>query len=299
MALAAQVAVAFTVPVPLGRSLGMFVGNLTQSLLAAIALRRLGDWRQQFETLRGVTTFVVVAVIGAPAVASFLALFSLSALAWVDEPWLYWRVRFVTNVLSAIAIAPPLLVFLKTQRLPRPFARQALEMAALLLLLGLSERIAASIATPMTDAPLLYSLLPFLLWAAARFGAAGVGIALSFTALFRYFSDVHRSVSVEMAPIDAVVTTQLTLIAMALPFFFLAALYRERRDVEQALRVEHGRYGRATSAGGVGVWDWNLETSDIYVDPALKRLLGYSRRGNPEPSGRLGQARASRRRYPW
>src|SRR5262249_24946268 len=25
----------------------------------------------------------------------------------------------------------------------------------------------------------------------------------------------------------------------------------------------------------VGVWDWNLETNDIYVDPELKALLGY------------------------
>jgi PAS domain S-box-containing protein len=276
VAFAAQVAVAFTVPVPIGRSLGMFVGNLTQSLLGAIALRRLGDWREQFETLRGVTTFVAVAVIGAPAVASFLALFSLSALAWVDEPWLYWRVRFVTNVLSAIAVAPPLLVFLKTQRLPRPFARQALEMAALLLLLGLSERIATSIATPMTGAPLLFSLLPFLLWAAARFGAAGVGIALCFTALFRYFSDVHPAVTVEMAPIDAVVTTQLTLIAMGLPLLFLSALLAERRRGERELRTRDSRYGLATMAGAVGVWDWNLETDEIYVDPALKNLLGFS-----------------------
>ena len=35
------------------------------------------------------------------------------------------------------------------------------------------------------------------------------------------------------------------------------------------------RYRRAAAAGGVGVWDWNLATGDIYVDPVLKGLLGY------------------------
>ena len=35
------------------------------------------------------------------------------------------------------------------------------------------------------------------------------------------------------------------------------------------------RYRRATSAGGVGVWDWNLVTGDLYADPVLKALLGY------------------------
>jgi PAS domain S-box-containing protein len=34
-------------------------------------------------------------------------------------------------------------------------------------------------------------------------------------------------------------------------------------------------YRRAAAAGGVGVWDWNLATGEIYVDPFLKELLGY------------------------
>jgi PAS domain S-box-containing protein len=35
------------------------------------------------------------------------------------------------------------------------------------------------------------------------------------------------------------------------------------------------RYRRAAAAGGVGIWDWNLATGEIYVDPVLKGLLGY------------------------
>ena len=34
-------------------------------------------------------------------------------------------------------------------------------------------------------------------------------------------------------------------------------------------------YRRAAAAGGVGIWDWNLVTGDIFVDPLLKELLGY------------------------
>ena len=35
-------------------------------------------------------------------------------------------------------------------------------------------------------------------------------------------------------------------------------------------------YKRAAAAGGVGIWDWNLETGEIYVDPVLKEMLGYA-----------------------
>ncbi|MGH9846029.1 MAG: PAS domain S-box protein, partial [Blastocatellia bacterium] len=48
-----------------------------------------------------------------------------------------------------------------------------------------------------------------------------------------------------------------------------------QKRMEQALRQSQRRYALATAAGHVGLWDWNLETNDIYVDPELKALLGY------------------------
>jgi PAS domain S-box-containing protein len=49
----------------------------------------------------------------------------------------------------------------------------------------------------------------------------------------------------------------------------------DRKDSEDALRESQQRYSVATAAGAVGVWDWNLETSEIYVDPTLKSILGF------------------------
>ncbi len=49
----------------------------------------------------------------------------------------------------------------------------------------------------------------------------------------------------------------------------------DRRDAEEALHESERRYALATAAGGVGVWDWNLETNEIYIDPELKRILGF------------------------
>jgi PAS domain S-box-containing protein len=49
----------------------------------------------------------------------------------------------------------------------------------------------------------------------------------------------------------------------------------DRKDSEDALRDSQQRYALATAAGAVGVWDWNLETNDLYVDPTLKSILGF------------------------
>jgi PAS domain S-box-containing protein len=46
------------------------------------------------------------------------------------------------------------------------------------------------------------------------------------------------------------------------------------QDISDRKQAEE-RYLRASVAGRVGVWDWDLKTGEIYVDPELKRLIGY------------------------
>ena len=49
----------------------------------------------------------------------------------------------------------------------------------------------------------------------------------------------------------------------------------ERKRAQQALRESEERYTMATDAGNVGVWDWNIGTNEIHLDPKLKAMLGY------------------------
>jgi PAS domain S-box-containing protein len=51
---------------------------------------------------------------------------------------------------------------------------------------------------------------------------------------------------------------------------------RERTGSEEALRELRERYALATAAGGVGVWDRDLATGALYLDPALYALLGFA-----------------------
>lgn len=50
----------------------------------------------------------------------------------------------------------------------------------------------------------------------------------------------------------------------------------QHKQVEVRLRTSQERYALAVSASNVGVWDWNLETNEIYVDSPLKAMFGYS-----------------------
>ena len=270
-----QLAVAATMSIPLGRSLGMFTGNLSQPLLAASVLLWLGHREDMLDSLKGATAFVLVAAIGAPAVASLISAMTLSATGWAADVWQLWRMRFVTNVLSTIVLVPPLLTFFRWRSIPRPLGPPIAEFLVLLTCLTASERLVSTLATPVTVSPLLFAPLPFLLWAAVRFGQAGLGLVLCYITLFRYVADTHPGQAF-FTPRDAMVVTQLTLTALSLPLIVLAALLVERRRTEESLRTGHTRYGLATIAGSVGVWDWNLATNALSVDPSLKSILGFA-----------------------
>ncbi len=49
----------------------------------------------------------------------------------------------------------------------------------------------------------------------------------------------------------------------------------ERKRAQEALQESERRYALATAAAKVGVWDYNIETGEFYVDPAITIGLGY------------------------
>lgn len=72
-----------------------------------------------------------------------------------------------------------------------------------------------------------------------------------------------------------IVTALAILVLQTATIVGLTVQRSRRRAAQQALLRSQDRYALATSAGGVAVWDWNLDTNRIYVDPGLKTLLGY------------------------
>ncbi len=50
----------------------------------------------------------------------------------------------------------------------------------------------------------------------------------------------------------------------------------ERRKAEQALKESEARYALAMQAVAEGVYDWNIETNEVYYSPRVKAVLGFA-----------------------
>lgn len=49
----------------------------------------------------------------------------------------------------------------------------------------------------------------------------------------------------------------------------------ESKQTEAIIQQTKQRYELAARAGQVSVWDWNTATNELFIDPGLKRMLGY------------------------
>ena len=180
-----------------------------------------------------------LAGLAAPFLSSFADAAAVATLR--GEPyWEVWRTRFFSNVLTELTLVPTLVMVISAGPgwLRRATLRRWAEVA--LLAAGLLMTGALVFESPFTILgmlrPPLALLLPFLLWAAVRFGPGGLSLALLATTLLAIHGGSRGSGPFTgMPPAEGVLTLQIFLSAVVVPLLCLAALIVERRYAKEAL----------------------------------------------------------------
>ena len=249
-ALPAHLLVELASGIPLLMVLSWFVSNSSEALIGA-GLMRLVDPSPRLDSFRRAANFLIAGVFLSAFLTSFL---DAAFVAWnrfgTEGYWDVWRARFLSNVLATLALVP-VIVHASTARLRmfreipwRRYVEGGLLTAGLLTVCVIAFTTVGDMS--VTAVALLYAPMPFLLWAAVRFGPGGSSASLLVMSLFAVWAAItgHRPFDASSAHENALLL-QLFLIVTYIPVLTLGALMAERRRREQTLRRSEERFAVA------------------------------------------------------
>ena len=226
--------------VPVLMVLCWFVSNVTEALIGASLMRRFAGKSQGLGTVRSVIVFGAAAAL-APLLSSFLdaAFVRMVGFGQADY-WSLWQARVPANMLAVLVFVPVAMSWaaIETSLVRGASRARAIEAAALVAGLLVVSVMAFDSSVVGAGSPSLLVLpMPFLIWAALRFGAPLTSASFMMVTFLVIWGAqhgrgpfMHAAASLDALPI------QLFLITVAAPLLLLAAVIEERRLAERELR---------------------------------------------------------------
>ena len=220
---------------PLWAATGYGIVNFAEAAIAATLLAKFGKGDPPDSGLQGFVRFLAIG----PFLASGMAALLGAAIYKIGAPEIdylrYWRVFWFGDALGLLIVGTSLLAFRRRPlRLTRPLIATIVEM--LTLGFGLTGALYWALFN-QSAVPNVYLLLPFLLWAAIRFGSHGANAAVLATVSFTIASASARvGPFAELAAIDVVVSLQGLNAIVAISTFFVAITIEDFWRTQEALK---------------------------------------------------------------
>lgn len=255
-------------------SLGIALGNTLEAVVASSLVTRFANGRHVFEKSWDVLRFALYAGILSTALAATIGVTSLTLGGFA--PWnqygLIWRTWWLGDAGGALIFAPFLLLWTLNPRL-KWSKRQLLEASVLFFSTLLTAGI---IFGPIFHAqirndPWTFLCMPFLVWAAFRFGSREASAIICLLCTVEVIGTVHGyGPFVRESPNDSLLLLQSFIGLEALMMLIFAAEVSERRRQEEHAK----RLAVSDPLTGLANYRVLLERIDVEI----KR---YQRNGRP------------------
>jgi len=231
--------------IPTLSALGWFIGNVGEALLGAACIRPFQkETKPLFASLQGVVTFWVFGVLLAPLLTSFFDAGATVVTGMGQGYWTLWMNRFTSNMIANLTVAPAVVTFMSggIGRFWKASRGQFLEAGQLILGTALISLLVFAKGNLFEHGPaFICAPLPFLMWAAVRFGPAGLSFTmLEVTSISSWSARQGIGIFEYSSMPDRVVSVHILLALFVLPLMLLAAVVAERRRNEEALENTQG-----------------------------------------------------------
>jgi len=259
--------------VPVRSIVWLIMADTVEVLTAAFCLSYSFGGVPRLNSVKALAKFSFFAVILAPAAGAFVG-----ALAFSGEYWTNWKISSFSEAIAFLTLTPAILGWASKGPAWAPKSRASyLEAAALLAGLTLVGYVIFITLDRGSPPALLYSLVPFLLWAALRFGSTGVSASMIVIALLSIWGAVHgRGPFTGQGSLENVLSLQLFLLSAAAPLMVLAVLVEERKRAEEELRKSEEKFRSVFRDAGIGMAIVSPEGRFLAGNEAFSEFLGYT-----------------------
>jgi len=260
---------------------GIAVGNTLEALGGAFLVRRLIGNRNPLDQAQDVFKFVGLAVLLSTMVSATIgtAILCLGmAASWSDygQLWLAW---WLGDAAGALVVTPAVLAWNARRTIARA-PRQVAEVALLLVLLTLVSHsvFAGWISVGITNLPLAYLPVPFLIWAAVRFHQRTMTTAILFSSGIAIWGTAHG-----LGPFARGATLNESLFLLhtfvgitAVMSLVMAAVITERNQAEETQRRSQEQYKLLVEQARDIIYRTDDQGRFTFVNPIVTRIMGYS-----------------------
>ena len=276
----AHLAAQFQSHVPPLMILCWFISNSCEALIGAGLTRYLAGGPIHLRSLRNVGIFCLCVVFVGPFLSSFLDTAFVVWNHWGhDGYWELIRIRLFSNALAALIVVPLVVTWatigisgVRTARLSRYLEACALFVGLLLVSYAVLYKLGSG-----ADSALLFLPLPFLLWAAVRFGAVGASTAISIVGFLAIWSAAHGHGPFSGGTAEQnAFSIQIFLIVLSIPLLFLATVIEERVTGETELRESESRFRIVADAAPVLIWMSGVDKLCTFFNKPWLEFTGRS-----------------------
>jgi PAS domain S-box-containing protein len=263
--------------IPLWFLAGSFAIDSARGACIAAALRRFLSNPLRFQTVRDFAVFCVIAVVVVPMVMALGGAALRHTLGY--DYWESWGQWTLGNALAQLIVTPALLYWVVgapwMQRLSWQRGLEAALVTAGLLVTAILAFQKPAAHLVLADIQ-LYGPIPFLLWAAIRFGmqgATGAMVLLSIIAIEAVLQGAGPFAGQSI--LDSAVGLQNFLLLRAVPLYFIALLIEQKGRVEHSLRESERRFRAMADTAPVMLW---MSGKDKLCDFFNKGWLSFTGR---------------------
>ena len=261
---------------PLWFLLASFAMDSMQVLASAFALRRFMHNPLRFETVWDFAVFAAFAVVLVPAVAAFGGAALRQGLG--ADYWTAWVAWFMGDALAQLVVTPVILywVFTVPWRVKTLDVRRLAEAALLtagLLLASYWCFIGGASAT--FAEPSFYAPVPFLFWAALRFGMFGASGAVAVIAAFAIACALEGSGPFAgLPPAETALALQNFLLLRSAPLYLVATLIEQGKTVERSLQESEERFRSVADSAPVLLWMSGTDKLGVFFNQGWLNFTG-------------------------